>query len=86
MAPTWKVDAQGRRVVEPKSDTKKRIQRSPDDADALNLAFYHAPLLNAAVYGGQRPLVASPVANRQQSPDALPTPNVNRFDPYSGRR
>ena len=40
MAPTWKVDAQGRRVVEPKSDTKKRIGRSPDDADALNLAFY----------------------------------------------
>jgi len=86
MAPTWKVDAQGRRVVEPKSDTKKRIQRSPDDADALNLAFYHAPLLNAAVYGGQRPLVASPVANRLQSPDALPAPGVNRFDPYSGRR
>ena len=39
MAPTWKVDAQGRRVVEPKADTKKRIGRSPDDMDALNLAF-----------------------------------------------
>jgi hypothetical protein len=39
MAPTWKADAQGRRVVEPKVDTKKRIGRSPDDADALNLAF-----------------------------------------------
>lgn len=39
MAPGWKVDAQGRRVVEPKSDTKKRIGRSPDDADALNLAY-----------------------------------------------
>lgn len=39
MAPTWKMDAQGRRVVEPKADTKKRIGRSPDDADALNLAF-----------------------------------------------
>ena len=40
MAPTWKVDAQGRRVVEPKADTKKRLARSPDDMDALNLAFY----------------------------------------------
>ena len=40
MAPTWKVDAQGRRVVEPKADTKKRLGRSPDDMDALNLAFY----------------------------------------------
>lgn len=39
MAPTWKLDSQGRRVVEPKSDTKKRLGRSPDDMDALNLAF-----------------------------------------------
>lgn len=39
MAPTWRVDAQGRRVVERKVDTKRRIGRSPDDADALNLAF-----------------------------------------------
>jgi hypothetical protein len=43
MAPTWKLDAQGRRVVEPKDETKKRIKRSPDDMDALNLA-YHAPV------------------------------------------
>ncbi len=40
MAPTWRVDAQGRRVVEAKADTKKRLGRSPDDMDALNLAFY----------------------------------------------
>lgn len=39
MAPTWKVDSQGRRVVEPKGDTKKRLGRSPDDMDALNLAY-----------------------------------------------
>ena len=39
MAPKWKVDSQGRRVVEPKPDTKKRIGRSPDDADGFNLAF-----------------------------------------------
>jgi hypothetical protein len=39
MAPTWRLDSQGRRVVEAKADTKKRIGRSPDDADALNLAF-----------------------------------------------
>lgn len=39
MSPKWKVDAQGRRVVEPKDTTKARIKRSPDDADALNLAF-----------------------------------------------
>jgi hypothetical protein len=39
MAPTWRVDSQGRRVVEPKEDTKKRIKRSPDDLDAINLAY-----------------------------------------------
>jgi hypothetical protein len=39
MAPTWKLDAQGRRVVEPKDETKKKIGRSPDEMDALNLAF-----------------------------------------------
>lgn len=37
MAPIWKLDSEGRRVVEPKADTKKRIGRSPDDMDALNL-------------------------------------------------
>lgn len=39
LAPLWKVDGQGRRVVEPKDDTKKRIKRSPDDIDAMNLAY-----------------------------------------------
>ncbi len=39
MAPTWKLDGEGRRVVEPKADTKKRIGRSPDGMDALNLSF-----------------------------------------------
>lgn len=39
MAPTWKLDSAGRRVVEPKSETKKRIGRSPDDMDAINLAY-----------------------------------------------
>jgi hypothetical protein len=43
MAPTWKVDSKGRRVVEPKDDTKKRIKRSPDDADAMNLAYAFVP-------------------------------------------
>ena len=42
LAPTWKPDASGRRVVEDKELTKKRIKRSPDDADAFNLAFYRA--------------------------------------------
>lgn len=40
LAPRYKLDAVGRRVVESKDDTKTKIGRSPDDADAFNLAFY----------------------------------------------
>jgi hypothetical protein len=43
LAPRWKVDNQGRRVVEPKEETKKRIKRSPDDMDAVNLAYAPPP-------------------------------------------
>ena len=39
-APTYSLDARGRFVVEPKDQTKKRIKRSPDDADAFNLAWW----------------------------------------------
>jgi hypothetical protein len=43
IAPTWKPDSSGRHKIEPKADTKKRIRRSPDDADALLLAWYEPP-------------------------------------------
>ncbi|ACU71765.1 conserved hypothetical protein [Catenulispora acidiphila DSM 44928] len=39
-APKYDLDASGRIVVEKKEETKKRIGRSPDNADALLLAFY----------------------------------------------
>jgi hypothetical protein len=39
-APKYSLDASGRIVVEPKAETRKRIGRSPDNADALLLAFY----------------------------------------------
>jgi hypothetical protein len=34
----WDLDPAGRRKVEPKEETKEKIGRSPDDADALLLA------------------------------------------------
>lgn len=43
VAPHYKLDSSGRVVVETKDDTKERINRSPDDADALLLAFYNPP-------------------------------------------
>ncbi len=54
MAPIWKLDNEGRRVVEPKDQTKKRIKRSPDGMDALNLAYAPVPIvmLDEAQTGG----------------------------------
>lgn len=43
LAPTWRQDSQGRRVVEPKDVTKLRLKRSPDGLDALNLAYAPPP-------------------------------------------
>ena len=40
ISPTYSPDAGGRVKIEPKDDTRKRIGRSPDNADALLLAFY----------------------------------------------
>jgi hypothetical protein len=43
LAPTWKLDGQGRRCVEPKDKTKEKLGRSPDDADSLLLAYNEPP-------------------------------------------
>lgn len=39
LGPIYQVDHAGRRQVEPKDKTKERINRSPDDMDAVNLAY-----------------------------------------------
>ncbi len=44
IAPRYVPDSSGRIKVEPKDETKARLGRSPDDADALLLAFY-APIV-----------------------------------------
>lgn len=40
LAPTWKPTVDRRRQVERKEETKKRLKRSPDGMDALNLAYW----------------------------------------------
>lgn len=40
MTPKYKFDTKGRRVVEPKVEIKKRMNRSPDRADSVALAIY----------------------------------------------
>jgi hypothetical protein len=39
LAPRYSLDSSGRRVVEPKSETKRRLRRSPDRGDAVVMAF-----------------------------------------------
>lgn len=58
MAPKWAPDSRGRRVVEPKEKTKKRIKRSPDDADAVNLAY--APV---RTLGNVKPIAVDQVSS-----------------------
>jgi intein/homing endonuclease len=54
----WKQDSRGRRVVEPKAETKKRLKESPDDADALNLAFAPASRFNVNFTEGAMKMLA----------------------------
>lgn len=61
IAPQWQPDSAGRIHVEPKAKTIERLKRSPDDADALILAFY-TPTLTLPFHGaagGQRLAISS---------------------------
>ena len=40
MLPGYHLDAAGRRVVDPKDDTKAKLGQSPDGMDGFNLAYY----------------------------------------------
>lgn len=51
---TYAFDAQGRYVLEPKKEFKKRIGRSPDRADSLILSIYEPPTLGGVRTGGRR--------------------------------
>lgn len=51
LEPLWDVDPKGRIRVEPKDEIRKRLGRSPDNADALLLAFYAAGRPRVRVLG-----------------------------------
>jgi hypothetical protein len=76
-APKYVLDASRRIVVEKKEETKKRLGRSPDNADALLLAFYAGMGQGAAFLGAMKARaleagveVPSSVRNwREQIPD-----------------
>ena len=48
VSPKYALDSAGRRVVEPKDRTKKRLGRSPDRADAVLMAYAPAPRMGAS--------------------------------------
>jgi hypothetical protein len=78
MAPMWKVNSAGQCEVEPKSDTKKRLGRSPDGADALNLAYF-----GAGVFRKPRPLEEVPFTRIDQRQSRL---DRNGRSPFGRRR
>jgi hypothetical protein len=43
-APKWKVGSGAKIMVEPKEETKKRLRRSPDSADAVVMSMWYAGL------------------------------------------
>lgn len=53
VAPHYKLDSRGRRVVEAKAETKKRLGRSPDRADAVLLTFAAPPRVKAVASTGE---------------------------------
>jgi hypothetical protein len=59
MAPTWKLDSAGRRVVEKKEETKEKLKRSPDDMDAVNLAYWDGGESWLPIQGQPKPTAAS---------------------------
>lgn len=69
MAPEWWLVGK-RRQVEPKDDTKEKIGRSPDLADAFNLAYYDAPadVARQVEPEGIRPREDSPYHDRGGRP------------------
>lgn len=50
VAPRYSLDSSGRRAVEPKDTTKRRLGRSPDRADAVLMAYAPPPRMGAS-YG-----------------------------------
>jgi hypothetical protein len=49
-APRWKILAGAKIQVEAKDDTRKRIRRSPDSADAVAMSFYYFGLVEGSPF------------------------------------
>jgi hypothetical protein len=72
VAPKYVLDSQSRRVVEKKADTKKRLGRSPDRADAVLLTFAAPSPVTAARPGA--PAAVRRAGVRLPDPEGHVTP------------
>ena len=88
-SPKWKMDSRGRSVAESKDETKRRIQRSPDDADAFNLAYIgdrEIKLQDMSVKGFSTWNPDKYIPGRenggQSSPWTVGTPSKSRWSSY----
>jgi hypothetical protein len=69
-SPTYKLDSRGRRVVEPKQETKKRLGRSPDRGDMalLTLVPAGADVVSESTRNAPAPAVAADWASEGMNP------------------
>jgi len=75
----WAMDARGRRVVEPKDAIRKRLGRSPDDADAFNLCLASSGLQQAL------PVPSKSGLARRDGDEVADVPMLNPLGGISGR-
>lgn len=82
IAPIYRLDARGRIVVESKDDTKAKIGRSPDRADACCLCVYEGGASNAEMVIGDRTKLGR--ARFADDPRPFDGPEVHRTARASG--
>jgi phage terminase large subunit len=64
VAPRYQLDSRARRVVESKAETKRRLGRSPDRADAVLLTFVESPAPWPVPSGLLRPPITADLLER----------------------
>jgi phage terminase large subunit len=77
VAPRYRLDSRGRRVVEAKDDTKKRLGRSPDRADGILLTFAVPDRRTSVPADDVEPERVDPLYQRRRARDAAEFPSVD---------
>jgi phage terminase large subunit len=72
VAPTYRIDSRGRRAVEAKAETRKRLGRSPDRADAVLMAFAAANRRPMRTYVPRGRIDHDPLRTRARSAGTVP--------------